>query len=242
VGQLCLKLGIVLLGLFGWSALQAADPADGVFDLDDLEVRITESLSHLEIEHDGEPVLLMRHQDPDHSIVPPYQKTARHCPPYCVQPMQIAPGVETIGELELIDYLKRISDGDTTLMLIDSRTADWVARGTIPGAVPIPYTRLDPDLASPQQVAELLQLEFGAASADGVWDFNAVKTLVFFCNGPWCGQSPTNIKALIGFGYPAHRLKWYRGGMQAWESLGLTTVKPRSDESNGRVERPSRND
>jgi rhodanese-related sulfurtransferase len=26
-------------------------------------------------------------------------------------------------------------------------------------------------------------------------------------------------------GYPAHKIHWYRGGMQAWHSLGLTTVK-----------------
>ncbi|RKZ91616.1 MAG: rhodanese-like domain-containing protein, partial [Gammaproteobacteria bacterium] len=26
--------------------------------------------------------------------------------------------------------------------------------------------------------------------------------------------------------YPVYKLKWYRGGMQSWVSLGLTTVKP----------------
>jgi hypothetical protein len=50
--------------------------------------------------------------------------------------------------------------------------------------------------------------------------------LVLFCNGAWCGQSPTNIKALLSFGYPPHKLKWYRGGMQAWEQMGFTTVTP----------------
>ena len=208
------------------SSAQAADPDDGVFDLDNLDVRITEDLSHLQLRLGGEPVLLMRHQDPDHSIDAPYDKTARRCPPYCVQPMQVATGVETIGELELIDYLKRIDGGDTGILVIDSRTEDWVQRGTIPGAVNISYQRLDPEHASPREIAEILQLEFGAASADGIWDFGGVKTLVFFCNGAWCGQSPTNIKALLGFGYPAHRIKWYRGGMQAWETLGLTTLKP----------------
>jgi hypothetical protein len=29
---------------------------------------------------------------------------------------------------------------------------------------------------------------------------------------------------LLKFGYPPHKLKWYRGGMQDWEILGLTTV------------------
>lgn len=205
--------------------VQAADPSDGLFDLDSLEVKITPSLPHAEIRHGDETVLLMRHQDPGHTIVAPYQSTARPCPPYCVQPIQIAPGVETIGELELIDYL-RAASATSGVMVVDSRTREWVERGTIPGAVNIPYTRLDPAYARPEQIAETLQLEFGAVAADGLWDFGNVKTLVFFCNGSWCGQSPTNIKALLGFGYPAHKLKWYRGGLQAWEQLGLTTVAP----------------
>jgi rhodanese-related sulfurtransferase len=51
---------------------------------------------------------------------------------------------------------------------------------------------------------------------------------VFYCNGPWCGQAPTNIKQLLALGYPAHKLKWYRGGMQDWKMLGLTTVPPQT--------------
>ncbi|HEB77112.1 MAG TPA: rhodanese-like domain-containing protein, partial [Methylothermaceae bacterium] len=34
------------------------------------------------------------------------------------------------------------------------------------------------------------------------------------------------IQLLISLGYPADKIKWYRGGMQAWLSLGLTTEKP----------------
>jgi ribosome-associated protein len=48
---------------------------------------------------------------------------------------------------------------------------------------------------------------------------------VLYCNGIWCGQSPTNIRQLLSLGYPAHKLKWYRGGMQSWKALGLTTVE-----------------
>lgn len=205
---------------------QAADPSAGLFDLDALEVKITPTLPYVEVPHGEQSVLLMRHQDPAHTIVSPYQKTARPCPPYCVQPMQIAPGVETVGELELIMYLQQAAAAPSEVLVIDSRTSEWVQRGTIPGSVNIPYTRLDPAYASPQQIAEILQLEFAAVSIDGLWDFANVKTLVFFCNGAWCGQSPTNIKALLGLGYPASKLKWYRGGLQAWEQLGLTTVAP----------------
>jgi rhodanese-related sulfurtransferase len=32
------------------------------------------------------------------------------------------------------------------------------------------------------------------------------------------------IKALLEVGYPAEKIKYYRGGMQAWTSLGLSVV------------------
>ena len=45
-----------------------------------------------------------------------------------------------------------------------------------------------------------------------------------FCNGMWCGQSPASMASLLRFGYPADKIKWFRGGMQTWQILGLTTV------------------
>ena len=48
---------------------------------------------------------------------------------------------------------------------------------------------------------------------------------MLYCNGSWCSQSTRFIQVLLGYGYPAEKIKWYRGGMQAWEALGLTTVK-----------------
>jgi rhodanese-related sulfurtransferase len=116
--------------------------------------------------------------------------------------------------------------GSDEVLVIDSRSAEWTARGTIPGTVNIPYTRLDPGHTAAAEIAETLELDMGVIRADGVWNFSNAKTLVLFCNGAWCGQSPTNIKSLLNFGYPPHKLKWYRGGMQAREQLGLTTVKP----------------
>ena len=210
--------------------VQSADTEDALFDLRDLRVKISESLPYVETLHEGEKVLVMRHQDPDHDVESPFRSTSRDCPPYCVQPMTLAPGVETVGELELVRYLERIGRGDDGLLLIDSRTPEWVANGTIPGAVNIPYTRLDPAHASSEDIAELLELELGAIRLGKLWSFSAAKTLILFCNGAWCGQSSTNIKALLELGYPATKLKWYRGGMQAWEQLGFTTVKEENDE------------
>lgn len=190
------------------------------------KVGITDQLHTIEVMHKGEKVTIQRNQDTSHTINPAYARTSRPCPPFCIQPQQLAEGVETIAELEMLDYLKQHSDGDTSVLIIDSRTPDWVAKGTIPGSVNIPWTLLKPESgADPFEIADMLEQTFNARSVEGLWDFSEAKTLVLFCNGMWCGQSPSNIRTLLRFGYPPSKLKWYRGGMQNWEALGLTTIK-----------------
>lgn len=192
----------------------------------DLKVKITPQLGSVEVMHDGAKATIQRNQDTKNTISQNFSKTSRPCPPFCIQPIKLAPGVETIGEVEMIDYLKRMSDGDDSILVVDSRTPDWVKKGTIPGAVNIPWTKLNPAKgADPFSIAEILEGRFGAVSQEGLWNYNNAKTLVMFCNGMWCGQSPNNIKNLLKFGYPADKIKWYRGGMQDWEVLGLSTVK-----------------
>jgi rhodanese-related sulfurtransferase len=189
-----------------------------------VEVMITHGVPSVTVRHGGETVVIQRAQDTENTVNPVFAKTSRPCPPFCIQPMQIAPGVETIGELEVLDYLKRIAEGDDSVLVVDSRTATEYLVGTIPGAVSIPWTRLSLSHASEDEVATILQQEFGAIRTGLFWDFSYSKTLVMFCNGMWCGQSPTNIKTLLRWGYPAGKLKWFRGGMQTWEVLGLTTA------------------
>lgn len=191
----------------------------------DQPVGITASQPWLDVIHEGRLVRIQRDPDNLNQIDPDFALTSRPCPPYCIQPMQLAAGVETVGELELMEFLRRITLRDDSVLLIDSRDADWVARsGLIPGAVHLPWTRLHPAQADADAIAEILALQFGVSRTGQLWNFENAKTLIFYCNGAWCGQSPTNIKQLLALGYPAHKLKWYRGGMQAWKSLGLTTV------------------
>lgn len=190
-------------------------------------VNITPDVASVEFTVDGKKFTINRNQDNANLIDSNYAKTSRPCPPFCIRPIVLAPGVETIGELELLEYLKKLGT-DKNLMVIDSRTPDWVARGTIAGAVNIPWTGLDAKKGATELDIELIVIdEFGAEkSDDGKWDFSNAKTLVLFCNGMWCGQSPRNINTLLSMGYPAEKLKWYRGGMQTWHVLGLSTVKP----------------
>jgi rhodanese-related sulfurtransferase len=190
-------------------------------------VGVTSSLMSVDVMHNGASVTISRNADNKNTVNPSFALTSRPCPPFCIQPMKLAEGVETIGETEMLAYLEKMTAGDDSILVIDSRTPDWAERGMIPGAVNIPWTALNTAKgADPISIGDIFTEQFGAEEFDGLWKFGGAKTLVMYCNGMWCGQSPTNIKALLDFGYPADKIKWYRGGMQDWENLGLTTVKP----------------
>jgi rhodanese-related sulfurtransferase len=162
------------------------------------------------IETSSGPVEISRIQDPENVVTGEWAKTSRPCPNFCIQPMSPAPGVTTIGELELIALLQ---DPETTV--VDSRTPDWYMGGTIPGAVNMPYTEMT------DRLGELgCELDFEG------WDCTNARKVALFCNGLWCGQSPEAIRRMIDAGYPAERISYYRGGMQSWRVLGLTVAQP----------------
>lgn len=226
------------------TAILLIDIGSSVSAEDDIKVGISRDITKVEFTHDGKKLTIMRNQKPLNTINPNFALTSRNCPPFCIQPIVVADGVDTIAELEIINYIKKMAGGDDSILVIDSRTPDWVARGTIPGATNIPWTKIRPKSgATTEEIIKILTEKFGArlaedadefsvdeAIAEGdtskVFDYSNAKTLVMFCNGMWCGQSPANIKTLLKFGYPPEKIKWYRGGMQGWETLGLTTIKP----------------
>jgi rhodanese-related sulfurtransferase len=176
---------------------------------DDLDVRIAPDLPSVTVETADGPVAIQRIQDREHELTGPFARTSRKCPPFCIQPMTPAEGVATVGELELIELLE-----DPDAMVLDARTLEWHLEETIPGSYHLPYT----------EVAGRLD-ELGCSETDGAWDCTDARRVALFCNGLWCGQSPTAIRAMIRDGYPAERIFYYRGGMQAWKILGLTTVQ-----------------
>jgi rhodanese-related sulfurtransferase len=183
-------------------------------------VLIKPGLVSVEVIHKGNPVTLQRNQNKKNQIVEFYRATGRGK----IQPMNpFSPHVvETIGELEMIDYLKQYSDGDESIIIVDSRTADWVKlSGMIPGAVNIPFTAFK----TSDSTMEIMEDQFDVLVGE-TYDFSNAKTLVMYCNGNWCGQSPTAITKLLRMGYPAAKIKYYRGGMQSWTALGLTVVQP----------------
>ncbi len=174
---------------------------------------------------------ISRNQDNRATIHPAFSKTSRPCPPFCIQPMNpFAPAqVETIGEREMIAAARRAANGDRTILLMDNRTPVWTTKakgGTIKGSVNIPFNTINSKAVAsdPDAVIDILTSKFSVREQDGIFDFTNAKTLYMFCNGMWCGQSPAGIRALLKLGYPESKLKYYRGGMQDWHILGLSTV------------------
>ncbi len=169
---------------------------------------------------DGKPFVIGRNQNRKNLMPKIYQKTGRGIikPLHPFKPHK----VETIAELEMIGYMKRISAGDKKTIVVDSRAPIWLnLTGHLPGAVHVPYKQF----LDKNEALEIMQDEFDVVlRPDGSLDFSQVKTLAIYCNGNWCKMSPTLIRELLKYGYPAEKIKYYRGGMQAWILLGLPTI------------------
>jgi rhodanese-related sulfurtransferase len=126
-----------------------------------------------------------------------------------LQPLVPAPGITPVTEVEVLEAI-----GDPDILLVDMRTMAWFFERTIPGAMNIPYT----------EIAMRLD-ELGCENSDAGLDCSNAKTVLGFCNGPVCPQSPMAMNAMIREGFPAEKILYYRGGMLDWDALGLTTVE-----------------
>lgn len=115
-----------------------------------------------------------------------------------INPIELAPGVRTVGELEVIAHVE--SGG----ILVDSRPERAYGAQTIPGAINLPHGELE---------SQLDQLD------------PSVET-VFFCNGPQCAASPDAIRSLLHRSYPPQSILYYRGGLHDWLTLGLPAAAP----------------
>ena len=188
-----------------------------------LDVAISRDIESIEVPHGDKMITVQRSQNNKAVIQGDFAKTSRNCPPFCIQPITAGEGVKTIGTLELI-YFMTNQLKDKSGILIDARTPKWFKKGTIPGSINVPYTDLKAS-AGAFVIEDALSL-FGAEKEGETWDFFDAKNLVLWCNGPWCGQSPEAIRALLELGYPAEKIRYFRGGMQAWQMLGFNIIKP----------------
>jgi len=179
---------------------------------DETLVKISKDLPYFYTYHQGKKIKVARIQDPQNRLNDDYTKTSRECPPFCIHPMRVNDKVETIGELEFIKYMQ-----DKDALIVDARLKSWYELETIPSAINIPYNIFEN--SDQKKIDSLLKL-LGKSNGD----FKNAKTLVLFCNGIWCDQSPRLIRSLLKYGYPPSKLKYYRNGFQGWKIFGLTTV------------------
>jgi len=138
-----------------------------------------------------------------------------------ISPIKIAKGIETYGEMEVLDFIKK-SQKDKNLILVDARMHGWYKKGTIPTSINLPFKSFNPK----HQDFEIVMDRAGVEYEGDKYDFSNAKTLLIYCNGTWCPQSGWAIKNLLKIGYPKEKLLWYRGGMYGWKSINLTTTIP----------------
>ncbi len=181
-------------------------------------VEIVDGLPYVNVELNGKTHKIERTQDTDAYLTNTFALTSRPSPPFFIEPFSISEEVETYGELEVLDFISKKQG-----LFIDARLANWYKKSAIPTAVNIPFKLF---LSESKERKNILE-DLGAIKKNGIWDFSSAQTILLYCNGAWCGQSPTAIKALMDIGYPEKKMKYYRGGMQAWQLLGFTTTIPR---------------
>jgi rhodanese-related sulfurtransferase len=188
------------------------------------EVNILVGLPYVDIDVDGKPVRIERISDTKNKLTNSFTKTSRPAPPFSIQPYQPIEGIETVSELDVLDFLKNqvaINKG----VLIDARMPKWNKSGTIPGSTNIPFSILASkgDNSYIEKIFSLL----GVTKDNGSWNFNNAQNLLVFDNGPWCQQGVRAMRNLLKLGYPKSKILYYRGGMQYWQILGLTTIVPK---------------
>ena len=168
--------------------------------------------------------------------------TSEYCPPFCLQPLQLDMPVETVGEVEVVDFMATTLR-DNKGLLVDVRGPKDHAYSTIPASVNYPAPVFKKSVGDPafdamleslgakrrgevSQFTRLLE-DWGLSDTTGLsqdWDFTNARELIIWSTGATSRVSPDAIRALLAVGYPAQKIRWYRGGMAAWAFWGFTIV------------------
>ena len=189
-----------------------------------VEVNIIEGLPYVDVDVDGEPFRIQRIQDTKHKLTNSYSKTSRPAPPFSIQPFQPIKGIETVSELDVLDFIKNKLSNNTGILL-DARMPKWNKAGTIPSSTNIPFSILA-SKGNNRYIEQIFGL-LGVKKEDKAWNFSNANMLLIFDNGPWCQQGVRAMQNLLKLGYPKSKILYYRGGMQYWQILGLSTIVPK---------------
>lgn len=181
------------------------------------KVKITPEIAYIYVYHKGKAVKIHRIQDTKNKLTGEYAKTYR--PGQDIQPIKMQKDIQTIGEVELLHFLKEKVNRKKGL-LVDLRTKKYYQKESIPGAVNIPFATKN----NHEKMKKILKVLGAKRLADGTLDTTNARTVAFYCHGLWCAKSSKFIKEFLKLGYPAEKILYYRGGFQMWKILGFTTV------------------
>ena len=201
---------------------------------------------YLFVVHEGRSIRVERDIYDSQKVRRDIRSTMLHqagsCPPFCIQPISLDVPVDTIAEAELVDFmLNQMRDGAGTLVDVRSRLEHELS--TIPGSV---HFSVQDILKGPgDEKFKAMLSEFGVkprGEAGGLtrllesvgykdamltddWDFTGAKELVFWANSAMDAIPAKSIGMFLEAGYPASKLKWYRGGLASWEFWGFNTYR-----------------
>lgn len=168
---------------------------------------------------------------------------ADSCPPFCLLPQNLDVPVQTVGEAEIIDFmLTKLRDSSGTL--VDVRGEKSHAYATIPGSLNyfIQIFLKGPgdnkfdamletfgakrrgEISAVTKLLETIGINDSSMLTDN-WDFTEAKELIIWTTSSIDDSAGSAIKALLDAGYPASKLKWYRGGLASWQYWGFNTYR-----------------
>jgi len=181
------------------------------------KVKITPEIAYIYVYHKGKAVKIHRIQDTKNKLTGEYAKTYR--PGQDIQPIKVNNTVQTIGEVELLHFLKEKVNKKEGL-LVDLRNKSDYKKESIPGAVNIPFVTKN----NHEKMEKILKVLGAKRMADGTLDASKARTVAFYDHGLWSDKSASFIKTFLKLGYPPEKILYYRGGFQMWKILGFTTV------------------
>ena len=178
---------------------------------------VSKGVPSVQVELDGKTCLIKRNAEKGNMITEVYAPTGQGTP----QPMTIAPGVETLGEIEFIEYMKNAEFDDSILVLIPELRLAQQAR--IPCTTNVSYKAFGDN--RDEAIFYLTEM-FEGRKRRRIIGFYQCQNLGRLLQWLPVWSNPIHVQTceeqFAQHGLPTDKLKYYRGGMQASTSLGLT--------------------
>ena len=214
--------------------------------------KLQEDMPYLFVVHKGRSIKIVR--DISQSFRLPSNvrnsllNNVQNCPPFCLKPLVLEDlPVTTVSEVGVIDFMVNYLRNSTGV-LIDIRNPSTYAQGTIPGSVNYFIQTIQKGMGDSEFEAMLSalgvkprgEISWLAQQMEnmGISDTSEVTDTLDFTNAKelivW-GEAQTDInvnyaiRALLDAGYPAHKIRWYHGGIASWTFWGFTIyIEPKT--------------